>query len=152
MMDALLCALSCRKSSAKHSFLKSFAKLVGAIFQRRFHELSVPGLLPVSRKRKHTTRTELMGDQALVPEDGQKLTKRQKRNRQQRRRWLGVQREELLLHRLWVVLRRLCSWALEGTIHISMDAARAGGRDAEVGCFYHCGAKATAWFPPMAVP
>ena len=55
----------------------------------------------------------------------------------------------LLLFNLWMLLHQCMWWEIPSAVHVAMDAARAGGRDAEMGVIYHTASNAAAWLPPV---
>ena len=53
------------------------------------------------------------------------------------------------LSRKFLVWRKLFHHALRGTIHLSLDGARSGGREAHLGVIYHCLSNVACWIPPV---
>ena len=56
---------------------------------------------------------------------------------------------QLFLRRMYMVCRRAMRRQQGGVIHLSLDAARVGGRDAEIGVLYHTGSGIVVWMPPI---
>lgn len=131
---------------ARDTFIKAVALFVHKTFEFRIHVLAPPkaAIVPAGSAKGSVLTEETL---LLVAEnrEGESLESLGKKRAAYCRRLASA----IWLRKHLRVINEACRHSRMGSVHISLDAAGAGGKDATLGVLYHTGARAACWIPPQ---
>ena len=143
LSQVLLASLGVRKTSVRSAWISSWASFLQGAFGHKFHSLTSgtppPGCL--GHPGSHTT-AEAKAALLSAPQAAQGASKKRKRDLES----IGT---GIWLARRFFLWRRLYHHSRPGSIHLSLDGARSGGKESNLGVILHTGCKMACWLPPV---
>lgn len=147
LIDVFIAACSCRNwQSSRDAFILSLCSFLHRSLELRIYAvapLATAALAAGAAPKQHVTEEAAL----LVAEDGtgQSLAKLSKK----RQAYLRKVAQACWLFMHWRVLRKLLHHSRAGSLHVSLDAARAGGRESTLAVLYSCSENFAVWLPPQ---